>query len=46
MKNIDKALSVFFLCIAVVALILHDPTFSLACSAMAGVCRLDSEKRY
>lgn len=46
MRNIAEALSVFFLCIAVAALILHDPTFSLACCAMAGVYRLDSEKKH
>lgn len=46
MKSIDRALSVLFLCVAVAALLLRDPTFALACCAMAGVFRLDSEKKH
>ena len=44
MKHVDVTLSVFFLCVAVAALLLHDPTFSLACSAMAGIFRIEYEK--
>lgn len=44
MKDIDRALSVFFLCVAVAALLLHDPTFALASGAMAGIFRIEYEK--
>lgn len=43
MKAINLIISTIFLIAAGIAIWMHDPTFSIACCAMSGLCRLDAQ---
>lgn len=44
MRIFSSICAFIFMAAAMIALlVMHDPTFSIACCAMSGLCRLDAE---
>lgn len=43
MRTLNSISSLVFLIAAAIAIWMHDPALSMACSAMSGLCRLDAQ---